>query len=1396
MRRGANTNFSVYGGTVFAPPTKYDQLNTNDMSIQNDGTLHKITFNTSPYLDTNYSLTFPDDPPGVNQILLYNGTQFVWEDASQISGAIQNIVVVQKAPAMGQFSTVQAALASITTASAINPFLVYIGPGVYIEDNPIQLLPFVNVMGCSRQQVIITPQHTTVPLVIGAHSATIQAFTLSGAPTEGIFYDGSAAFGVLAVFNMLFDISTTMVNFTSSTGVNRSFFNDCQSGGVSNPVNGFVFTSTGNQLSILIESFTWNPVVNTNLVDFMQASGPQTTIVVSSNVIGSSLLTPVGTAVDFYNGAQVNVQNSLFASFAVGLDNPSTGTGANITVADTLFKTNTQDITISNPATTGTISAAADRTKITIVPSSAIALVINDVSGAIVLTGGIYEGLSYAQNTNISTQIQQGSNLGVITGGTFTSVGLDITVQVGTGYLMIGTPPSDFLWFTQWNTQTITVPNNILTYLYIDNTGTLQQTSAEPNPRTMIQIGLVYATAGSVIINEAVPRVAVHTASQIDDSLSDVFGPLFGSGCLVTQNVTPLHLDVSSGTYTLSLLMYNPATGLNITWIAFFGNGSGGWNNITQNAITTQWDDGSGVLASIPVGIWAKGTLFIVGDGIDQEYLFVFGQQLFATQDDATDGPIPLPPVFFSGGNIVQLAAIVVTEGDVTLPSGRIVDIRPRLAFVGSTVTSNGTVSQVDTGAGLTGGPITTIGTISIENGGVTNAMLVNDDVTINTGAGLSGGGTVLLGDSLSLSVPNGGITNAMLVNDATTITAGTGLTGGGLAVLGAGVTLSVPNGGITNAMLQNDDINIVTGPGSGLAGGADTVLGGTVSLFVPAAGITNAMLVNDDITISSGAGLTGGGTVVLGDTTTLSIAIGGVTNAMLVNDDINIVTAVGSGLSGGADTVLGGTVSLFVPTGGITNNMLQNSATTVNAGAGLTGGGLAPLGGSTTLSIATGGVTNAMLVNDSVTIGTAPGSGLTGGGIVDLGDSLALSVPAGGITNTMLQNDDITITAGSGLTGGGSAVLGAGVTISVPNGGITNAMLQNDDITINTAAGSGLSGGADITLGGSTSLFISSAGVTNAMLQNSTTTITAGSGLSGGGTVPLGGSTTLLIPAAGVTNTMLQNSNVTITAGSGLSGGGAVSLGGSTTLSIPNSGVTNAMLLNSSLTVTAGNGLTGGGVVSLGGSVTLSAVAPSATFITSGTTFTSSATITASTLFKFTLVGGGGGGGGSNTNNRGSSGGGGAAVGILFITGITPSTAYTIAIGTAGVGGNAVTPVNPTVGGNTTITIPPTVYTARGGGAGVNETGASSDGGAGGTVTNCTINLTGGNGGSCQETANTASGRGGDAIGWGAGAADISTDAVGLVATGYGGGGGGGKGTAGTGGNGRPGMILVEWYN
>lgn len=63
-----------------------------------------------------------------------------------------------------------------------------------------------------------------------------------------------------------------------------------------------------------------------------------------------------------------------------------------------------------------------------------------------------------------------------------------------------------------------------------------------------------------------------------------------------------------------------------------------------------------------------------------------------------------------------------------------------------------GTITSINTGTGLVGGPITSSGTISIANAGVTNSMLQHSSLTVVPGTGLSGGGVVPLGGSITLN--------------------------------------------------------------------------------------------------------------------------------------------------------------------------------------------------------------------------------------------------------------------------------------------------------------------------------------------------------------------------------------------------------------------------------------------------------------------------------------------------------------------------------------------------------------------------------------------------------------------------------------------------------------------
>src|SRR5208282_5730895 len=181
---------------------------------------------------------------------------------------------------------------------------------------------------------------------------------------------------------------------------------------------------------------------------------------------------------------------------------------------------------------------------------------------------------------------------------------------------------------------------------------------------------------------------------------------------------------------------------------------------------------------------------------------YIFQWQAEPQGNDSTNTGASLNLLYGVTGSISETGLSVARTGILTFASGQ--------TFPG---VGSGTVTSVGTGAGLTGGPITTSGTISIPSAGVTNAMLANSSVTVKAGTGLSGGGTVALGGTVTL-------TNTAL-GTITGVTAGSGLTGGGTT---GSVSLSLLQTCSTGQVLAWSGTTwVCSTPSSGLAGSGTT---------------------------------------------------------------------------------------------------------------------------------------------------------------------------------------------------------------------------------------------------------------------------------------------------------------------------------------------------------------------------------------------------------------------------------------------------------------------------------------------------------------------------------------------------------------------------------------------
>lgn len=551
----------------------------------------------------------------------------------------------------------------------------------------------------------------------------------------------------------------------------------------------------------------------------------------------------------------------------------------------------------------------------------------------------------------------------------------------------------------------------------------------------------------------------------------------------------------------------------------------------------------------------------------------------------------------------------------------------------------------------------------------IPQGRLENDAVTINANNGLTAG-SVSLGGSVSIGISgaltldndletvdgetiwdeaNTYIPQTRLQNDSLTVSAGSGLITGGSVALGDSVTLDIGAGSFITVNSDDIAVNISDGLESD----------GSDNIRVSGSSIGGAFLSEGanpyEIEVDIGNGLTddGSGNISVDESTAFSF-----TSEISFSSGLD----VSGDISDGA-TVIWNSANQFIE-----QTALENDSITLNANNGLSAGSVS-LGGSVAIGIdgnltldssleAPDGETiwdesntyipQGRLQNDSLTI--SAGDGLSSGGSVSLGSSVTLDIGAGSFITTNANDIAVNITnglesdgadnirvsasaiAGTFLSEGGSPhILEVNVGSGLTNDGSGNlAVDESVDFTFTSQIDftNGLSVGSDI-VDDTTTIWNSSGGyIEQAVLENDAITLNAGDGLKNGSTASLGGSFSLDIEPGDFAGSFLSDDgsdNLAVNIAAGLEGDGNGNIRvdedadftftsaldfnaglnvsaditdgsnvvwDSSAAEIPDSAlgsISNSTLTNSSLSVTASSGLTGGGSISLGGSGSLS---------------------------------------------------------------------------------------------------------------------------------------------------------------------------------------------------------------
>jgi hypothetical protein len=267
----------------------------------------------------------------------------------------------------------------------------------------------------------------------------------------------------------------------------------------------------------------------------------------------------------------------------------------------------------------------------------------------------------------------------------------------------------------------------------------------------------------------------------------------------------------------------NPAGTLDVAGPTFIR----GPLNLLAGAVLPPGGTATSTQAWVSLPMDLEASTFNTTVSLPETYLFRW--QATPLANNTVNASATLNLLYGIPGNVSQTGLSIARNG--------ILNFAPGQKFPGL-----GTVTSVATGTGLTGGPITGSGTISIPPKGVTNALLANSAITVNPGAGLSGGGTVGLGGTITLtnSAPSLGGT-------VTSVATGTGLTGGPIT---KGGTISLNTGYTDGRYLQlgggalTGDLTGTTATFTGAlkaAGGRFTGTLTTAGALMPAKGAATA---------------------------------------------------------------------------------------------------------------------------------------------------------------------------------------------------------------------------------------------------------------------------------------------------------------------------------------------------------------------------------------------------------------------------------------------------------------------------------------------------------------------------------------------------------------------------
>ena len=280
----------------------------------------------------------------------------------------QNIIKVKKNPGIGEFLTIESALASISNNTSANTYTIEVGSGTFIE-NTLSMKPYVSIIGSDKYSTIIQTNNPNSHVIIGSDFSIIKDCSLNGATGAGycaIYHTTTSGTTntVFLVQNVVFGNNDTQVHCYADATPSFVYILNSIYGGVNQFNKGFIADNNSNTSAsrILLIGCTTVGMSTPYPSELAIANGINCEIITNGCQIRTGGLSS-GVAFLAKNGGKLRLLATNIKGWARAIATDNIGTNPIIIASGVLSEDNTMDIDVQHPGTTGYITGAFDKSK-------------------------------------------------------------------------------------------------------------------------------------------------------------------------------------------------------------------------------------------------------------------------------------------------------------------------------------------------------------------------------------------------------------------------------------------------------------------------------------------------------------------------------------------------------------------------------------------------------------------------------------------------------------------------------------------------------------------------------------------------------------------------------------------------------------------------------------------------------------------------------------------------------------------------------------------------------------------------------------------------------------------------------------------------------------------------